>query len=234
MDNGGTWYGAGTDVALPDGPLQYCCQVNQNLYDQAIEAAGTPTCDPTSPDYEPNVCEPAYFKLQPLESVAVRNDFFKVVQNTYRGDPDPNPFDAAVQPSCDALPPENEFYAIDELPDDPQLDKDGDDLLVNGVPPDDLKPIYDQLSGELEDMLHSEIPCPAENTSNGLWTFDGNLDGVIDEQDLEDLTSFAELAEGGSSWYDVNFDGYTKVDGDPDENDYALVQAKLGTNCPPE
>jgi len=227
-DNGGTWYGDGSTVeGIPDGGLAYCCEVNQYLWEKATDSS-LPWYDPTPP---------VYYALQPLTSAAVRNDNFKVVINTYVGDPSPAPFaQDPSEPSCEnPWPVTPEFYAIDELAPLPLIDKEGNDLLVNQNPlPGPLQVIFDELHGELMATLNSEVPCPAENLITGLWTFDGNLDGVIDENDLTDLTAFYELTGGGSSWYDVNTDGFTKVDGDPDENDYALVQAKLGTNCAPE
>jgi hypothetical protein len=119
----------------------------------------------------------------------------------------------------------DEFYSINEdIP--PRLDREGLDLLDNaGNPPLPLKPIYEELAARLDLITHSEIPCP-QNASP--WTLDGNQDGVVNEQDLADLEAFAELANGGSSWYDVNLDGNT------DGADYTLVQAGLGTVCAPE
>lgn len=236
-DNGGTWYGEGTTVEglAPEG-LEFCCQVNQFLYTQAVSAIGTPACDPLNTDYDETVCTPTYVSLSPLTSMAIRNSDFKVVRNRFIGDPSPAPYDKDTMPSCDDLnpPPPDEFYSISEDPDNLRLDRKVNELVQLHDPlPLKLQVIYDQLRGDLDAILNSEQPCPIVGTA---WTLDGNLDGVIDEQDLIDLSMFAELTNGGSSWYDVNLDGYTKVNDDDgaDANDYAIVQARLGLNCAPQ
>jgi hypothetical protein len=55
---------------------------------------------------------------------------------------------------------------------------------------------------------------------------DGNADGVVDEQDLADFSSF-ELAQGWgrSSVYDLNFDGIT------DGSDETIITDGMGMSC---
>jgi hypothetical protein len=90
-DNAGTWWCAGaTDPAMqgiPAGGFQYCCQVNE--WQAAKDAT---TC-----------------ALQPLGAVAVRNDRYQVVRNTFVGNPT---HEAQNPPNC--APQQTEFYAIDE------------------------------------------------------------------------------------------------------------------------
>lgn len=69
----------------------------------------------------------------------------------------------------------------------------------------------------MSQILGSESVCPG----------DGNEDKIVNGQDLQFWRKFAALAMGGSSWYDFNLDGYT------DTADLAVIQANLGTKCPP-
>ena len=65
-------------------------------------------------------------------------------------------------------------------------------------------------------MLDSNVPCVG----------DGNLDGVIDDQDVEQLGYWQELF-GKSSWYDFDLDGLTN------EEDLAVITAgSLPRSCP--
>jgi len=66
-------------------------------------------------------------------------------------------------------------------------------------------------------ILSSESACPG----------DGNDDKIVNGQDLQFWQKFAELTNYGSSWYDFDLDGQT------DSTDLAIIQAHLGTKCPP-
>ena len=57
---------------------------------------------------------------------------------------------------------------------------------------------------------------------------DGNEDKVVNGQDLAFWRKFAELAMGGSSWYDFNLDGMT------DPADLVIIKKNLGTKCLPK
>jgi hypothetical protein len=48
---------------------------------------------------------------------------------------------------------------------------------------------------------------------------------MVNDEDLINWQSFSMFNGGGSSWYDFNFDGRT------DEQDEAVIQQHLGTNC---
>jgi hypothetical protein len=55
------------------------------------------------------------------------------------------------------------------------------------------------LTKALDRLLDSEVPCVG----------DGNLDGVVDQEDLDQLNFWAALTGGSSSWYDFDHDGKT-------------------------
>jgi len=190
-DNGGIWWGA-TEEA-PDSGYEYCCDVNAALYE----------ADPSQP----------LMNLQPLRSVAVRNDDFKVVWNYFKGEADLNTNPPEDKPTCgDNL--SKEFYHISES--DPfRIDYAKADLLQ-------LEPVltphqlanYIDLTEQLEGILTSEPPCIG----------DGNIDGVVDGQDLLDWEFFWLLTsaepDNSSSWYDINQDGKTNL------VDYEIIKAR--------
>lgn len=192
-DNAGTWWGKGaTDPAtagIPAEGYQYCCQVNQWQY-----AKGATT-----------------YMLQPLGSVALRNDRYKVVRNAYVGTPQP---DGVSAPSC-ASQQSDEFYAIDEAVPVPLIDRADLDLkrLPHLTPEQQTN--YDSLTAQLDQILNSQPPC----------TGDGNIDGVVNDKDLADWRSFEALSKGLSSWYDINQDGLTNA------LDRQAIQLNLGKNC---
>jgi len=254
-DNGGTWWGKDSDVeGVPPGGHDLCCQVNQQLFNDANQAHHDGKCD-GAPKDNPDVCNPAYFKQQPLTSIAFRNKDFKIVRNTFIGDEQPADYQypGGELPSCEKADPPlpDEFYAILEggetgvddpdpfLIDDKELNLIGDDGSPTQAPE-----VYAELVEQLDLILKSVEPCGTMGNDK-LWSFDGNLDGVIDQKDLDELSAFASMADPtlatkNSSWYDVNVDGFTLVEGrmDPDgqfhSSDYNMVAAQLGTNCAPE
>ncbi len=200
-DNSGTWWGAEPDtVGVPAEGYTQCCEVNQYQYEN----------------------QQALFALLPLRSEAIRNDAYKVVQNHFVGEPTPP---ADEYPSCDPVD-SVEFYAIDEAERDPQLDRERDNLInpATGQPDDPaLQPVFADLVNELNAIIDSVQPCPPGPPEGYLATIDGNQDGVVNSDDLDNLNGFA--AAGGSSWYDVNQSGTT------DSADYTLVNDYLGIDC---
>jgi hypothetical protein len=109
----------------------------------------------------------------------------------------------------------DEFYAIDEAVPRPRLDRAELDLKRRSR----LSPVqqanYDALSAQLSRILSSQPACPG----------DGNIDGRVDRFDVADWKTFALLARGKSSWYDLNLDGLTNG------KDLAIVREHMGTNC---
>ncbi|MDP2319742.1 MAG: sulfatase-like hydrolase/transferase [Acidobacteriota bacterium] len=190
-DNGGIWWGAGaTDpltTGIPQGGLTHCCDVNVWR-----ASRGQPT-----------------YTIQPLTSVALRNEHFKIVRNEAR------PYDAAANSCVATATTTTEFYAIDEHAPRPKLDTADANLLNQ-----DLTPLQQQnfnaLNAELQTVLGSaRPPCPG----------DGNLDGVVDDADRRQWQYYTAGASGGSSWYDFNLDGKT------DGLDLAIIRENLGKTC---
>lgn len=160
----------------------------------------------------------AGLKILPAASWAVRNDRFKLVQKEVSDCSTPGFPEKTV----------TEFYAIDELPVLPRLDRpDGEtfanNLLPNGADPSTLplveKKNFFDLMSTLQAIFASEVPCPG----------DGNLDKIVDAQDLANWAYFRNLANGQSSWYDFSIDGV--YDGLTDDRDLMVIQQNLGTNC---
>ena len=189
-DYGGTWYGKGTDVDLPepyksgDG-LTSCCQVNQYLHSVSQPLAAL------LPDY----------------SYAVRNRDFKLIRQTATNyDPqNPNLGDACLTVTTD------EFYTVDQSPTAPKLDRpDGNlanNLLAPGTGPGAgssqlsgaPKANYDALAQSLTNTLNSYKACPG----------DANLTATVDAVDLLNQARWARITSGTSTWWDMNSDGYT-------------------------
>jgi hypothetical protein len=227
-DNAGTWWGNDptspdkdpATTGAPEDGFAYCCEVNQFVYEKAT--------DPANPNYDPTL---QVYDLQPLSAAAIRNDAYKVVRNFFKGNPDASEDQQnGIAPTCSTAANKDEFYLIDESATDPKLDEEGDDLFeqANGLTAAQ-QAVYDDLSQQLDLVLQSEQPCPRVPPSDSYqFTIDGNLDGVVDRKDLDAWSYFADLSRGGSSWYDVNLDGYT------DGADYDLIVPFLATRCPAE
>ena len=63
----------------------------------------------------------------------------------------------------------------------------------------------------------SQVDCPG----------DGNLDGVVDQTDIEQLTYWGNLTDRYSSWYDFNLDGRTN------HHDLrTIIDGKFPRKCP--
>ena len=188
-DNGGIWWGAGaTDpvtAGIPAAGLQYCCQVNIWRTNQGQST----------------------YTLQPLDSVAVRNDRYKVVSNYF------NDYDAATN-ACAPLTT-SEFYEINEDVPVPLLDDPQFDLLTLAK----LTPVqqqnYDLLNYQMRMVLGAQPACPG----------DGNVDNTVNRLDLANWLAYA-AGDGKSSWYDIDMDGLTNV------RDLALIRQSMGP-CPP-
>jgi hypothetical protein len=183
-DNNGVWWGPDPDTTgLPSEGLTRCCNVNAYL---ASQGQTLPAIAPDS-------------------SIAIRNDRYKIVQNTtylYVSQAEP----------CVSTP-EVEFYEINEAVPIPKLDREGTQLPLGALTPDQQRN-YDALSAELGALLASAPLCPG----------DGNIDSVVNQQDLADWAFFNQ-SSGLSSVYDLNFDGLT------DAADRAIIEQNLGLDC---
>jgi hypothetical protein len=127
----------------------------------------------------------------PNWQTAMRDDDYKLVRSaTTDYDPTSN--------SC-VTTTSTEFYAIDQnVP--PKLDNADRNLLVA---PYQLtgreRRTLAHLSRELAQLLNSEAEC----------TGDGNFDGVVDAEDINQFNYWANVTGQKSSWYDFNLDGLT-------------------------
>jgi hypothetical protein len=77
---------------------------------------------------------------------------------------------------------------------------------------------FNSLSATLTQILGSETPCPG----------DGNLDKVVDQQDIKNWALFSQVQttpSQSSSWYDFDFDGVTGA------SDLSKIQSNLGKRC---
>lgn len=127
----------------------------------------------------------------PQTAIAVRNQRYKLVQNQWMD----------YDPKTDGPIPviSTEFYRINERERFPLLDREGSDLL-----PGPLNRVeqmnFDMLQAQMTKVLDSAPPCPG----------DGNGDGVVDDEDVDD---FFQISNDWflSSHYDFNIDGYTDV-----------------------
>jgi hypothetical protein len=102
--------------------------------------------------------------------------------------------------------------------------------LINpdtGMPDDSAEQaIFVDLVHQLNLITDSVQPCPPGPPEGYLASVDGNQDGVVNDEDLDNLSRFVEA--GGSSWYDIDESGTTNL------TDYGLVNDYLGIECPRE
>jgi hypothetical protein len=149
---------------------------------------------------------PISFNIYPLEAYAIRNDQYKLVVNKYES------YDAGAN-AC-AATQSTEFYQINEDVPVPELDTANANLLASGVPltPEQQKN-YDALSAGLRTLLASQPAGPG----------DINLDGVVNQLDIDQWAMFEELSMGNSSWADINQDGLTN------DADLTMIEQNLGS-----
>jgi hypothetical protein len=151
----------------------------------------------------------AAYTVLPDSQQAMRNDDYKLVR-TVTTDWDP------ASGMC-VTSPGTEFYAIDEgTP--PKHDNEADDLLA---PPHILnkkeRKAFKQLSSSLDKLLNSVVACDG----------DGNLDGVVNAQDIRQFDYWEALTGSLSSWYDFNRDGLTNAEDLP-----TITTGKFPRKCP--
>ncbi len=187
-DNNGTWWGKGNEasfngVPAPEEGFEYCSQV----LDFVTSNGGEP------------------FSILPLVSIAVRDENFKLVENTFK--------DCSSGACVDNT--QLELFAIDQPIDTPWLDREGDELPLDALN-DEHQAALTELTEQLAAIRATVIDCPG----------DGNIDGVVDDTDLQEWERYANLT-GLSSVYDLNLDGRT------DALDEAIILENLGMDCRP-
>ncbi len=171
-----------------------------------IPASGLPLCCDVAV-WQANHGLTISTNIYPLVAYAIRNDEYKLVINKYQS------YDATAN-AC-AATQSTEFYEINENVPVPKLDTADADLLASGAKlnPEQRKN-YDALSAELQTLLASQPACLG----------DINLDGVVNQLDIEQWGIFEELS-GKSSWADLNQDGLTN------DIDLEIIKQHLGA-CP--
>ena len=146
--------------------------------------------------------------IYPYHAEAIRNAKYKIVVNSY------NSYDATTD-AC-AATNTTEFYRINERSPIPKLDGASSDLLTSGKPLTRAEQKnYDSLNAQLTALLASQKTCVG----------DINLDGVVDELDVEQYTTLQSISLGLSSWADLNLDGLT------DSTDLDVIEQHMGA-CP--
>jgi hypothetical protein len=212
-DNGGVWWGVGaqpTDDKTQPVPQEYCCQVLNYMQQNNIQA-GTALTD---------------VAIQPLSSVGIRNANYKLVENNYESYAPGSTSAAKTSDNCLATVT-HEFYLIDEATPVPRLDRSTNALLNQTTTSDqpgnvdlstltpDQKSNYLALNKKLQDLENSVQSCQG----------DGNLDGLVNQEDVQQWGVYNAIGSGGSSWYDFNLDGYTNT------ADLDIINANLGRVC---
>ncbi|MEX2208310.1 MAG: sulfatase-like hydrolase/transferase [Myxococcota bacterium] len=147
------------------------------------------------------------YNILPLVSIAIRDDQYKIVENSYSA------YVSQAEPCVETT--DIEFYEINEDAPLPRLDYDGTDLPLAALSAQEQSS-YDALSAQLAAIRASVPDCPG----------DGNLDYVVDEQDITDWRFYAD-SNGLSTVYDLNLDGLT------DDADEAIIRDNLGLDCRP-
>lgn len=185
-DNNGVWWGKGNNamvngISAPEPGFEYCSQVLDFVTRNGGDA----------------------FEILPLVSIAVRNDAFKLVENTFK--------DCSSGPCVDSK--QLELFEIDQPLDTPWLDRKGDELPLDALSAGQQS-AYAELQDRLALLRASVVDCPG----------DGNIDGVVDEEDLQQWERYASAA-GLSSVYDLNLDGRT------DALDEVIIRSNLGLDC---
>ncbi|MGH7222923.1 MAG: dockerin type I domain-containing protein [Gemmataceae bacterium] len=219
QENNGVWLGPQNEDQPPlqfpnpnssDGSWSSCCDVQIGL-------------DPT-------------LRLIPLNQWAMRDSGYKFIEQQFAECSQP----LCPGPQCTTVFPPfartntYEFYNLAQTADNPAgLDCPYDTSNSNNpgtctspndiacspdssdppesCVPNSLKPEYEKLQTDLNNMLASEPACPG----------DGNLDKFVNQFDIDGVNDF----NGVSSFFDFNHDATTNY------QDLLIVQASLGKDC---
>lgn len=191
-------------------PQQGVCEDQSGVWygpGSAIDPNGFSSCCAVN-TYLEDQGQPATI-LFPQHQSALRNEDYKLVRIR------------RMDCATDSLVDTEEFYEINQSTDPAQLklDRADQDLLANNSLNPEQQAIYQSLSDQLTALLASNITCPG----------DGNGDLQVDQTDLDEWAHWADPSQGGgaSSWYDFNHDGIT------DDQDKAIIEANLGSQCRP-
>jgi len=144
--------------------------------------------------------------IMPDSQKALRNEFYKLVRLD------------RMNCTSGQLESSDELYAVNQNVPLPKLDNGPSNLLPPGphwTP--EIQQNYDTLKTTLDTLLASRIDCPG----------DGNLDLVVDEEDVRNWTRFSTQNGGHSSWYDFNHDGLTN------DADLEIITQNMGRDCRP-
>lgn len=146
--------------------------------------------------------------ILPETSMAIRDVDYKLVRNITQ----------TYEPSTDSFGSSTteELYQIDQAASKPLLDTTDRNLLLSPTP--QTQAIYDDLRAKLESMLASNPDCPG----------DGNMDGLVNAQDLAEWRRIAHDWKGSSVYDFINNGVY---DGKTDNLDEAVIQNNLGKTC---
>lgn len=167
----------------------------------AAGAAGLGSCCAVNAHLQAQGDDPV--DIMPSAQRAVRNAHFKLVRVE------------RMDCATNQLASVDELFRVDEGAPFPRLDNGPGNLLERlGLTPQEQEN-YAALQEALRDIDAGNADCPG----------DGNLDRVVDGQDLAGWEEFSSRNGGRSSWYDFNHDGRT------DAADRALIESRLGQRC---
>lgn len=185
------------------------CEDNNGVwYGPGSDVAGVPSeglarcCNAVAFLVANNVAPPT---INPDFSTAVRNDRYKLVQNKTMQ------YQSQDAPCVETE--ETEFYEINEAVPLPLLDNADKALSLSALTPRQHA-VYDALLAQLNATLDTAPSCPG----------DGNIDSVVDQQDLDQWSVYSQNG-GLSSVYDFNLDGHT------DAADQSVIVQNLGREC---
>ena len=206
----------GTCVSLP--PDRSVCEDNGGVW-WGKNPSDDPTTEGVPKEGLARCCDVNIWKtdhgqddlvsIVPQAAIGIRNSRYKLVRNTVT-DWDKN------NNSCVEREWE-EFYRIDENPASPKLDTADSDLLADDKPlGKEQKSNYKALKLKLKSLQNSVLECEG----------DGNLDGKVNNEDMEGWRQFSQPSgSGGSSWFDFNLDGVT------DDIDREIIEDHMGERC---